>query len=413
MGTGGAIPQGITLPEHARVLARTHTAVLEGRPAPLRPREVVSRSWRRVLDLGLSPEHRALRDPAPTEEILRRREASGLHGVVDELAQVMGGGEDVAQMLLVVTDADGVVLWREGTSSVRRRADRLGFVEGATWTEACVGTNAIGTALAEAAPVQLFSAEHFEQLQHPWYCSATPVHDPWTGRLLGVIDVSGPAFTLHPAIGVLVETARRLAEARLLRRHQERLEAVRRAAGPVLAGVTGPAVVVDDDGWVATSTGVTVGERLAVPAPDRPLRVPGLGLCLPEPLPLGWLIRPGRDGGASHPAAARVELRLLLGAEPVVEVVAGGSPWRHRLTARHADILVLVHAAGPAGISASELSRALYGDADHVVTVRAEVSRLRRALGAVLDSNPYRLATGTSLSLEARDGGATPFRAVR
>ena len=35
-----------------------------------------------------------------------------------------------------------------------------------------VGTNAIGTALAEAAPVQLFSAEHFEQAQHPWYCTA-------------------------------------------------------------------------------------------------------------------------------------------------------------------------------------------------------------------------------------------------
>ena len=50
---------------------------------------------------------------------------------------------------------------------MRVQADRLGFSEGAVWTEMTVGTNAIGTALAEQAPVQLFSAEHFEQQQHP------------------------------------------------------------------------------------------------------------------------------------------------------------------------------------------------------------------------------------------------------
>ena len=35
---------------------------------------------------------------------------------------------------------------------------------------------AIGTALAEQAPVQLFSAEHFEEGQHPWYCTASPAN---------------------------------------------------------------------------------------------------------------------------------------------------------------------------------------------------------------------------------------------
>ena len=113
---------------------------------------------------------------------------------------------------VVVTDADGVILWREGSARVRLRADSLGFMEGARWTEATVGTNAIGTALAEAAPVQLFSAEHFEQAQHPWYCTAAPIHHPVSGELLGVVDVSGPALTLHPVIGALVETAVKLAE---------------------------------------------------------------------------------------------------------------------------------------------------------------------------------------------------------
>ena len=76
---------------------------------------------------------------------------------------------------MVVADADGIDALARG---VGRRAAAgptgLGFTEGATWTEDHVGTNAIGTALAEQAPVQLFSAEHFEEGQHPWYCTASP-----------------------------------------------------------------------------------------------------------------------------------------------------------------------------------------------------------------------------------------------
>src|SRR5699024_7683549 len=62
------------------------------------------------------------------------------------------------------------------------------------------------------------------------------------------------------------------------------------------------------------------------------------------------------------------------------------------LTPRRAQILAAITEAGPAGISASQLSRTLYGDADHLVTVRAEVSRLRRSIGALLATRPYRWA---------------------
>ena len=179
-----------------------------------------------------------------------------------------------------------------------QQADSLGFSEGATWTEDHVGTNAIGTALAEAAPVQLFSAEHFEEGQIPWYCTAAPLHDPRTGELLGVVDVSGPALTLHPAIIALVETAAKLAEAQLWRHHQERLERLRRSAEHVLATTSGPLLLVDDHGWVAHHTGVAARDRIAVPDERRALAVPGLGLCLPERLSEGWLVRPS-PGDAS------------------------------------------------------------------------------------------------------------------
>ncbi len=392
-----AVAPGTDLSTHARVLSRVHDAVLAGGRPPVAPRRVVQRSWARVLGLGMDPDRPRPRDPLPLEAVEARRHGSGLSQVVDELRPVLVGVADASQGLVVVTDADGVVLWRDGSSATRRHADRLGFAEGATWTEAAVGTNAIGTALAEAAPVQLFSAEHFEAAQHPWYCSAAPVHCPVTGRLLGVVDVSGPALTLHPAIGALVETSVRLAEAGLWRRHEQHLERLRRSAEPVLGTARGPLLVVDDDGWVAARSGIAAGPRVAVPRPGRPVAVAGLGLCTPERLGEGWLLRP-------REARAPVTAELDLTAAPVLRVRGGGGScgegsWSAALTRRQGQVLALVAAAGRRGLDAAALGRGLFGDDGHVVAARAEVSRLRRVAGDLVATGPYRLADGVVLTV--------------
>jgi DNA-binding response OmpR family regulator len=132
---------------------------------------------------------------------------------------------------------------------------------------------------------------------------------------------------------------------------------------------------------------VAARDRIEVPRADRPLAVPGLGLCLPERLADGWLVRP-------HDATATIRARL----DGVrLEVEADGGSWRAELTPRHAEVLRHLAAAGPAGLTAAALSTRLFGDDAHLVTVRAEVSRLRRVVGALLATNPYRLADGVEL----------------
>lgn len=83
----------------------------------------------------------------------------------------------------------------------------------------------------------------------------------------------------------------------------------------------------------------------------------------------------------------------------MLRVTSGDSGWCRAITRRHAQILSLLHTAGPAGLTAAALSRSLFGDPDHIVTARAEVSRLRRLLGAVVDTRPYRLADGVHLTV--------------
>ncbi|SIK01600.1 putative GAF sensor protein [Mycobacteroides abscessus subsp. abscessus] len=386
----------------ARDLTRIHDAVVTGGPPPSPPRDIVARSWQRMLRLGLDPGGGNRRVHSAEADVESRRHRSKLRLIVDELRSVLLRTPASAGFILVVTDADGVILWRDGASRAKRQADGLGFVEGAHWSESVVGTNAIGTALAEEAPVQLFSAEHFETSQHPWYCSAVPIHDPSDGQLLGVVDISGPALTLHPTVQSLVTTAVRLAEARLLLGHQERLGGLRDRYSPMLSASREPALIVDDDGWVAYRQGVTTRERIEAPIPERTVLIPGAGLCLPERVTGGWVLRPAGDRQTS--------VTLRLETDPaVLDVASSADPLVVPLTPRRAQILAAITSAGQAGVSASALSTLLYGDADHVVTVRAEVSRLRRSIGALIATRPYRWAEGVNARIE----GAQPRPAPR
>ncbi len=291
-----AVRRDTDLRRHARSLHRTHEAMLTGHALPAHPRGVVTRSWQRMRARGQDPDAAGAIEPATVEVLEHHRRASPLAGVIDGLRLSLASIAEEAQHLMVVTDAEGMVLWRDGSVRVRRRADALGFTDGARWTESAIGTNAIGTALVEEAPVQLFSAEHFARSLHSWTCTASPVHDPRTGELLGVVDVSGGAATVHPATVALVHTAVRLAESELWRQREVRLDALRAVAGSLLGRVGGPAALVDDDGWVAAVSGIAATGRVAAPAERTPCMVPGLGACMPEVVPGGWLLRPGTPG---------------------------------------------------------------------------------------------------------------------
>ena len=115
--------------------------------------------------------------------------------------------------------------------------------------------------------------------------------------------------------------------------------------------------------------------------------VPGIGSCLPEPVPGGWLLR--RRGG---PGRSRRGCGSTCTPGPPHAVVEGSTVWRYPLTPRHAELLALLMEAGAAGLDAFALSAAVYGDDHHAVAVRAEVSRLRRRLGGILLARPYRIA---------------------
>jgi hypothetical protein len=131
---GWTMEAGTDLSQHARQLVRIHDAVLSGSRPPDRPRAVVARSWARAMQSGPAADSVNTRRPMPADELARRRRTSRLGLVVEELRRVLTSVADASMFLVVVCDADGVVLWREGSARVQLTADRLGFLEGMVWT---------------------------------------------------------------------------------------------------------------------------------------------------------------------------------------------------------------------------------------------------------------------------------------
>lgn len=387
----------------ARVLGEVRGAALAGERPKVAPRPVIRESWDRTVRGGVDPDHDFRADVLGLDEVERRRRTSRLRHVLPVLHEGLLSFADSAQHIVMVADAEGRVLWRDGSPVGLRKADGQGLGIGGDFREEVIGTNGIGTPLVARRPVEVVSAEHFARTLRSWVCTGAPITDPRDGRLLGAVDVSGPLESHHPATLALVGSVAKLAEARLRDLHLTSLERLRAVAAPVLARIGGRAAAVDTDGWTAAVTGMPYTNRLALPkslSPGRS-RLPHLGLCQVEPLPGGWLIRPRAESPADGDGA-RIVLDLAHPRHCTVTASGGAGSWTHELSPRHAELLYLL-ALHPTGRTAAALAEDVFGDPARTVTVRAEMSRVRRYMGAFLEHRPYRFTEGTEVDLRLPD----------
>ena len=187
---------------HARLLRRAHEVVLSGSGTPPVLRDVIVRSWERCTEAGV--------DPTGRPRYARRRRggralrAAPARRVAPLVRDLLDAVSAEARHLVVVSDAEGCCCGCDGHPRMLEAARGPHFTPGALVSEPGIGTNAVGTALALDHAVQVFSAEHYNRLLHGWSCAAAPVHDPVTGAILGVIDLSGSFRTAHPHTLALV-----------------------------------------------------------------------------------------------------------------------------------------------------------------------------------------------------------------
>ncbi|GAA3593093.1 transcriptional regulator [Agrococcus terreus] len=327
------------------LVERAHEELLAGHaddPRLAAVRSLVRDSWSRSLTALVGVEGAPPLD-LDAEELAAYRSAHPLAAAMAMIRGLLLPGDALESGVVVaVGDAAGRLLWVEGDRSIRALTGDMGFVAGANWSEAAVGTAAPGTALALDRSVQIRGPEHYNRLVQPWSCTAAPVRDPETRAILGVLDVTGGSEAATAQAQLLVDATARAVESELL---VARLRARAESTGHRSALPKAPA---------------------RAPKPASILRVLGRDLAVLEVH--------GPDG------------------ERTVE-----------LSERHAELLLML-ATHRQGLSGERLAELVYDDA-RSDSLRPEMVRLKKVLAEhaphlVPASRPYRLEAPLETDLQ-------------
>jgi transcriptional regulator of acetoin/glycerol metabolism len=200
---------------------------------------------------------------------------------LDRLFLAVGG----VGCCVLLADRNGVPVDRRGSASDDKTFKAWGLWTATVWSEACEGTNGIGTCLAEQRALTVHRDQHFYARNTLLSCTSAPIYDH-EGRLAAALDVSSCRADLTEGfvnlIAVAVSDAARRIE---MENFRLAFPNARFLFAPDSNRGGGGLIAVDSDDLVI---GATRSARLA------------LGVTrdfLKKPLPAADLL-----GGASSPA---------------------------------------------------------------------------------------------------------------
>jgi sigma-54 dependent transcriptional regulator, acetoin dehydrogenase operon transcriptional activator AcoR len=232
---GASVPLHITRDRLAEARERFLAAEPVDQNAVRKP---ILASWWRSRQWHVAADHIELdylRDP-DLEGTLARTADPVLRHLHEQL--------DGQPISIILTDAAGVVLTRlTADPDLERHLDGVKLAPGFSYAEERVGTNGIGTALESGGPAHVFGHEHYAEHLEGLACAGVPIHDPVSGKTVGVIDLTCWRKNADPLLISLVKaTGDQIAQALLaagssrdLHLLQEYVRACRRTGGIVLA----------------------------------------------------------------------------------------------------------------------------------------------------------------------------------
>lgn len=186
-------------------------------------RREILESWSRSLASGIdaSSELAPMTDGEDLLEAARLQNAD-LCGAAQRPFAKIGPLLSEASAMLILTDAEGLVLQQIGDMRTLAAARGIHLTLGGKWKESAIGTNGIGMALRTGQPTVVHASEHFCQGIKAWTCAAAPIHDPVDKRIVGVVDLSGPPSIFRPHNVAMIAAIACEIEAALAERQEAR-----------------------------------------------------------------------------------------------------------------------------------------------------------------------------------------------
>lgn len=180
-----------------------------------RAEEGLKASWRRSAAAGLGegnvpPTLLSRMELQAARERGRRLLKYGEPSMENTYEQLAG-----THSVVVLSDADGVVLSSKGDADFMAGPHGSSFVPGVCLSEGVAGTNAVGTCIANRAPVAVDTVEHYLPQYRSICGSAAPIFDS-AGLLLGVLAAYSTRAGSQALTLGLIRTVAVLIENRIL-----------------------------------------------------------------------------------------------------------------------------------------------------------------------------------------------------
>ncbi|MEV0757229.1 GAF domain-containing protein [Streptosporangium sp. NPDC050280] len=184
-------------------------------------RTPILNSWRRCQAAGLPPGgfRTRLLDDLDYDNILIR----AARPVLDRLQTTIAGTSSG----VFLSDSSGVLFLRAlGDTSMRAAADATGVIPGFSYAESDIGTNAVGSTLLERRTYQVSGNEHLWEKLHKFAAVGTPVLNPLSGRVEGVMCIASLDERANTQMTAMAQRSAHDIEQRLLEFSAERERAL-------------------------------------------------------------------------------------------------------------------------------------------------------------------------------------------
>lgn len=200
----------LAAPSRRRAVAAERESFLSDGTPPSRLRAEIALSWQRCAAWSVPPEiiEPPYQPGFPSDSRLVRAATP----VLDRLAEQLDG----LGVSLLLTDAGArIVDRRVSDHELLGRLDGVRADRGFVFAEDAVGTNGLGSVFESGRTTVVIGSEHYVEALQQFTCAGSPIRDPLSGRIEGVVDVTCAADRTDEVLGVLAEQAAHLIEERL------------------------------------------------------------------------------------------------------------------------------------------------------------------------------------------------------
>lgn len=213
-------------------------------------RTEVANSWQRCRNMNVDPYSDVGADLEGLELKERLYKFQHLVNIARPFMEnlynfVKGSGFEV-----VLADDQGFLLEVLGDAGIVQKTREINLCPGGNWNEAIKGTNAIGTAIAEKKPIQIYAWEHFCQSNHFITCSAAPIFDP-EENLIGVLDITGDYKVANPhTLGMVVAAVNAIENQLRLHKATTKLYLAYKYSNTIIESMSDGLISVDNNGII-------------------------------------------------------------------------------------------------------------------------------------------------------------------